>query len=204
MVFFVHLFLFIFQYCHHHYKSECNGSANMAIIKKCKTVPIARYTGSFMFLSEFTRLLKNPTVFFLLINPQNCFFLFFVQLSFQVSYKSPIASNFHRLYAFNDIDVCAAMTNPLANFAGIIPFCKKTLPQVCHKCPYKAGEIFNLNLTYVVSDCPTLKNKQKAIFDIGLFWPDGDYKAEMMLTDGPDSVALSYNYREKNGDKRRF
>jgi hypothetical protein len=53
-----------YQYCHHHYKSNCVVTNNTFIIKKCRTIPLGRYVGTLVMSAEYGRTLMKPRVSF--------------------------------------------------------------------------------------------------------------------------------------------
>jgi hypothetical protein len=76
-------------------------------------------------------------------------------------------------------------------------------PEIVHNCPYRAGEKYEINYTYIPPYCP-VKNPQKPLMN-GYFWPDGDYKISYIaFVNGKKVAHLYYWYRDKTADNKAW
>jgi hypothetical protein len=98
------------------------------------------------------------------------------------------------------MDACSAIKNPNYLQKTLINDLKTRYPKMVHPCPYKAGEKYEVNYTYMSKDCPVI-NLHKPVMTGIYFWPDGDYRISLTaFVDGKKKGYLYYWYREKTAD----
>jgi hypothetical protein len=127
-------------------------------------------------------------------------------------YRQPGSNNFNYLLGWRGLDVCSIFGNPLLSKIELVDWCFKELPQMCHKCPYKANEYVAVNVSTSVGTsmgtCPVKNYTKKPLLTLGpRWWPDGDYRIDLnvYVNNRPDRVGkLTYYYREKTGNNHFF
>jgi hypothetical protein len=114
------------------------------VFDKCRTVPVNRYQGSLIASGFFLKTAKNPN------------------LNLELAYKAEGAQNYRTIFNYKNLDVCAIFKTPALLKLDIMTYCKRFLPALCHKCPFRADEHFDVNVSVKVEDyiC-TIKNGQK-------------------------------------------
>lgn len=82
----------------------------------------------------------------------------------------------------------------------------KSIPNLFHRCPYKAGETYSYNYTFIHPDCPAQNNRKKPHLMHDLVWSDGHYKTyfKFEFSNGKSSAYINYFYEEKTGDNRAW
>ena len=132
--------------------------------------------------------------------------IFPFKLDFSISFKSPGARNFNKLFNFSRINICESFSNPPIYAVDWIAACKKDLPQLCH-CPILPGPL-NINYTEHMSEssCPKKTNKNEPNLKSGSWFPDGDYKSTLKFYSKNDNEIfyVAYYFRFNTGDRKSF
>jgi hypothetical protein len=98
------------------------------------------------------------------------------------------------------LDACKAFRSPSYFEKFTVDDLKTKFPKMIHNCPYKAGEKYEFNFTFIPESCP-VKDPRKPLMTGAYFWPDGDYRMSYTaFVDGKKMAHIYYWYKDKTGD----
>jgi hypothetical protein len=132
------------------------------------------------------------------------------QLDFRIDYRPLSGRFFNPIIDIKDIDFCSFFTNPIFLTPMLkIGKCYELFPELCHKCPYQAGEKVHANITVWPQTCPLGNNVvsgQRPTLKQGFWFPDGDYRATIVMHSEHDrrGMVINYYFKVKVGDSSGF